>query len=303
MKEIVVISGKGGTGKTSITCALAHLAKNTVFCDLDVDVPDMHIILDPKPQKTEAFMGGNKAIIQQELCVACGTCQELCHFAAITEDAGRFTVDHALCEGCGVCFALCPQKAISFPEALCGHWSVSDTRFGPFVHALLKPGEENSGKLVSLLKKEARALAKELGYTTLLCDGSPGIGCPVVSSLAGASLALAVVEPSLSGQHDFQRVAGVCAHFQIPVAVIINRYDLNCQGSEALEALCQKEGYPLFGKIPFSPELQEASQKGLAITELKGTLADNLAQIWERIERFQPRARSQLRSLQATRPS
>ena len=298
-REIVVISGKGGTGKTSITCALAPFAKNTVFCDLDVDVPDMHIILAPQAQKTEAFMGGHKAIIRQEECVGCGTCQKLCRFEAIRQIDGHFAVDSALCEGCGVCCALCPQKAIDFPEALCGHWSISETRFGPFVHAQLKPGEENSGKLVSLLKQEARALAKKLGFTSLLCDGSPGIGCPVVSSLAGATLAVAVVEPSLSGLHDFKRVAGVSAHFHIPCGVIINRYDLNRQGTEEFEAYCQKEGYPLFGKIPFSAELQAASQKGLALTETGGALTETVAAIWEKIVNFHPSTRSQLRPMAA----
>ena len=297
LREIVVISGKGGTGKTSLTCAFAALAKNTLLCDLDVDVPDMHIILKPTPRREEPFMGGNKARIQEELCEGCGSCRDLCQFEAIREQDGHFLVDQALCEGCGVCYSLCPQKAIAFPEALCGHWFVSDTRFGPFVHAQLKPGEENSGKLVSLLKKEARALAKSLGATTILCDGSPGTGCPVVSSLAGASLALAVVEPSLSGQHDFQRVAGVCAHFHIPVGVIINRYDLNPEGTEALESLCQKENYPLFGKIPFSGDIPKASQQGLALTELPGPLAGTVETIWQKIVQFQPQAQHILRPM------
>ncbi|MBO4300152.1 MAG: 4Fe-4S binding protein, partial [Desulfovibrio sp.] len=192
MRELVVISGKGGTGKTSLVASFAALSRNTVFCDLDVDVPDLHIILQPKPRQSIPFMGGNKAHVRTADCTACGLCMDVCRFAAIREDDNGFKVDATLCEGCGVCMALCPAKAIDFPEVRCGEWHISDTRFGPMIHAALLPGEENSGRLVSLLKREARNLAKREGYSTILCDGSPGIGCPVVSSLAGANLAVVV---------------------------------------------------------------------------------------------------------------
>ena len=288
LKEIVIISGKGGTGKTSLAAAFAALAENTVFCDLDVDVPDLHIILKPTPRQSTPFMGGSKARIRAADCAACGECFRACRFSAIQERDGAYQADETLCEGCGVCVALCPHKAIDFPEALCGHWHISDTRFGPFVHAELVPGQENSGRLVSLLKREARELAKREGYSTILCDGSPGIGCPVVSSLAGATLAVAVVEPSLSGLHDFERAAGVCRHFRLPVGVVINRWDLNPEGADALEAACRKAGHELFGRVPFDADMARATRQGLAATEPDTPLARSIREIWERISHFEP---------------
>ncbi|MBO4369642.1 MAG: 4Fe-4S binding protein, partial [Desulfovibrio sp.] len=215
-------------------------------------------------------------------------------FEAITSHSG-YSVDPVLCEGCGVCVALCPEKAIDFPEALCGNTYVSETCFGPVVHACLLPGQENSGKLVTLLKRKARELAEHYSYTTILCDGSPGIGCPVVSSLAGASLALAVVEPSLSGLHDFTRVSGVCRHFHLPVGVIINRSDLNPKGTEAIEEECEKMGFRVFGRIPFAPAMIEATHKGLAITEWDTPLADTVREMWDAIQSFRPSAKETLR--------
>ena len=227
MREIVVISGKGGTGKTSVCASLAHLAQNKVVCDLDVDAPDMHILLDPQVHTREAFVSGNEAVIDRDACCRCGICFEHCRFDAVKKDGDVYGIDPLRCEGCGVCVALCPAKAIAFPEKECGEWYVSDTRFGPFVHAQLYPGQENSGRLVTLLKQQARELAKRQGLDLVICDGSPGVGCPVISSLSGASLAVAVVEPTPSGRHDFERVAALCDHFRIPVAVLINKADLN----------------------------------------------------------------------------
>ncbi|MBQ7586203.1 MAG: ATP-binding protein [Desulfovibrionaceae bacterium] len=297
LREIVIISGKGGTGKSSLMCAFAALASDTVFCDLDVDVPDLHIIFKPKPSESTVFKGGNKAKILAKACAGCGQCQDLCQFKAISRQNGIYQVDEALCEGCGVCYTLCPNQAISFQEADCGEWQISSTRFGPLVHAALIPGQENSGRLVSLLKREARALAKRLGFSTLLCDGSPGIGCPVISSLAGASQALAVVEPSLSGLHDFKRVALVCEHFRLPVGVIINRYDLNPEGSLDLLKFCQEKGYEVLGQVPFADEMVRATQQGLAATELESSLADLLREIWAKVIAWKPTFKLKLATL------
>ncbi len=291
-REIVVISGKGGTGKTSLTASFAALARNAVFCDLDVDVPDLHIILQPSPQRSEVFMGGNKASIQESKCAGCGTCASICHFGAIICDDGAFKVDADLCEGCGVCVEMCPEHCIDFPEALCGEWHISDTRFGPLVHASLLPGQENSGRLISILKREARDLAKERGYSLILCDGSPGIGCPVVSSLAGASLAVAVVEPSISGLHDFERVAGVCRHFRLPIGVVINRWDINPEGTDAIKKACAQAGHTIFGCVPYDAEMVRATSLGLAAAERPSPLAETIRCIWNSITAFQPPAQN-----------
>ena len=211
MHEIVVLSGKGGTGKTTVCAAFAALAhargQKAVLCDLDVDVPDMHILLNPQVQQCEAFISGNTARINPDLCTACGRCAELFRFDAVHLADGVYSIDELGCEGCGVCHKLCPVQAVEFPERHCGQWYVSETRFGPFVHAQLDPGQENSGRLVALLKRQAREKATAIGAELVLCDGSPGVGCPVISSLSGASLAVAVVEPTPSGRHDFGRVS------------------------------------------------------------------------------------------------
>lgn len=292
LREIVVISGKGGTGKTSLTAAFAALARDAVFCDLDVDVPDLHIILRPAPRQSRVFMGGRKAVIRAADCVACGVCGEACRFGAIRREGEAFRVDGVLCEGCGVCVALCPRQALDFPEARCGEWHISDTRFGPMVHAALTPGQENSGRLVSLLKREARELAKREGLSTILCDGSPGIGCPVVSSLAGATLAVAVAEPSQSGLHDFERVAGVCRHFRLPLGLVINRWDAYPEGADALERAARGAGHAVFGRVPLDADMLRATGRGLAATELDTGLARGIREIWEKIVSYRPAASS-----------
>lgn len=283
MREITIISGKGGTGKTSLCASFAHLAQNAVICDLDVDVPDMHIILRPETIKTRDFIGGPKASIRQDDCQHCGTCQRRCRFDAVREENGTFSIDTLACEGCGVCAKLCPAEAIDFHDRLCGRWHVSSTRFGPFVHAQLLPGSENSGKLVSLLKQEARALAREKGCETILCDGSPGIGCPVISSLSGSTLAVAVTEPTLSGRQDFLRVAGVAAQFRIPVALIVNRADLNPEAARDFEELCRRTGNTLLGSLPFDPAFPAAASKGLAVTETDAPVAGQIRELWNKI--------------------
>lgn len=298
IREIVVVSGKGGTGKTSITAAFAAIAKDTLICDLDVDVPDLYILLQPTVQKTSPFMGGNKAQIVQDTCQHCGNCASLCRFDAIRLKNGIYEVDETACEGCGVCYTLCPAKAIHFPPCQCGQIFESETRFGPMVHAELVPGQENSGKLVSVLKSKARSLAQEKSLSTILCDGSPGIGCPVVSSLSGASLVLAVIEPTVSGWHDFERVAGVCDHFHIPCCVLINRYDLNPAGTAQIEEKLETSHYTYVGRLPFSEELIRATNRGICITEEKSTLSDQIRDIWAQLQVFTPKnARGVLRHL------
>ena len=298
MREIVIISGKGGTGKTSLCAAFAALARNAVLCDLDVDVPDLHIVLNPRDGESHLFMGGNKAVVREADCVGCGQCSSLCRFDAVTMRDGKACISELDCEGCGVCVALCPARALDFPEARCGDWYIGDTRFGPFLHAVLVPGQENSGKLVTLLKREARELAKKTGRETILCDGSPGIGCPVISSLSGATLAVAVVEPSLSGRHDFDRVARVCSHFRVPIGVIVNKASINPGETERIRAYCEREGHTLLGTVPFTTDITAATIEGKAVTETSSGISATLATIWDKIDALadsKARERLQLR--------
>ena len=287
MREIVVLSGKGGTGKTTVCAAFAALAhargQKAVLCDLDVDVPDMHILLNPQVQQREVFISGNTARINPDLCTACGRCAELCRFDAVHLADGVYSIDELGCEGCGVCHKLCPVQAVEFPERHCGQWYVSETRFGPFVHAQLDPGQENSGRLVALLKRQAREKATAIGAELVLCDGSPGVGCPVISSLSGASLAVAVVEPTPSGRHDFGRVAELCAHFRIPVAVLINKADLNVEETARIHSMIEEGGHNLLGELPFSPLVTQAMVRRQTLTEEKSALAELLAAAWERV--------------------
>ena len=215
MREIVIVSGKGGTGKTSLTGAFAHLALNKVICDLDVDAPDLHLLLNPTNHRSEEFYSGYKAQIAPELCTGCGLCASMCRYEAVLSNGNGFSIDPLRCEGCKVCVAFCPTGAILFPQKHCGHWHLSFTRFGPLVHAQLFPGAANSGRLVTVLKQQAREVARSQGKDLILCDGAPGIGCPVISSLSGTNLAVAVTEPTPSGRHDLERIADLCSHFQV----------------------------------------------------------------------------------------
>jgi MinD superfamily P-loop ATPase len=285
MREIIVISGKGGTGKTSLTGAFAHLAANKVICDLDVDAPDLHLLLQPTEERLEEFYSGHEARIDVEKCDGCGLCASLCQYGATRKNGAGFEVDPLRCEGCKVCVAFCPTTAIGFPEKHCGQWYVSTTRFGPLVHAQLFPGAENSGRLVMVLKQQARELAKARGADLVLCDGAPGIGCPVISSLSGAHLAVAVTEPTPSGRHDLERVSELCQHFQTPLGVIINKHDLNPDETDGIEAFCLKENYPVIGRLPHDPLVTQAMVQGMVVTELPETaFSRELGQVWSRIE-------------------
>jgi MinD superfamily P-loop ATPase len=284
--EILIISGKGGTGKTSLTAAFAHLAENHVICDLDVDAPDMHLILKPNNTKSMEFISGHEAVINPDKCEACGKCLEMCQYGAVNENNDIFSIDPLKCEGCKVRVEFCPVNAIDFPQKKCGHWYSSDTRFGPMIHAQLFPGEENSGLLVSMLRKKAKEMAKEKGLDLILSDGTPGIGCPVIASLSGVTLAVIVTEPTPSGRHDLERVAELCGHFNVPVGIIINKCDLNDKEAAAIENYSRKKGFTLFGNLPHDPVITRAMINAQAITEYgDNDFAKQLTQIWERIIR------------------
>ena len=284
MDEILIISGKGGTGKTSLTAAFAHLAKNHVICDLDVDAPDMHLILKPENTRSHDFISGHEAMIVEEKCESCGTCLEMCRYDAIVNEGDRYFIDPLKCEGCKVCVEFCPAKAIDFPDRHCGSWFLSDTRFGPMIHAQLFPGEENSGLLVSLLRKQAKEMAQKKGLDLILSDGTPGIGCPVIASLSGVSLAVIVTEPTPSGRHDLERVADLCAHFRIPAGIIINKCDLNEKEAATIEKFAADKGIVHFGSLPHDPAITRAMINGQAITEYANNeFTEELTRIWQQM--------------------
>lgn len=282
MKELIIISGKGGTGKTSLLAAFAALAEDKVLCDADVDAADLHLIMNPAVQERHDFISGRTAVIDRERCTACGTCREMCRFDAIDE---KFRVNPIDCEGCGVCVHFCPEKAIDFPLNTCGEWYLSETRFGPMVHAELHIAEENSGKLVSLVRREARQLAEKRGLSLLLTDGPPGVGCPVIAAIGGAAAILIVTEPTVSGMHDMDRVTRLAMHFKIPGMVCVNKYDLNPEKTVEIERHAERLGMSVVGRIPFDPAFTRAMVLGRTIVEHdpEGEAASILKEIWQKV--------------------
>ena len=281
MRELVVISGKGGTGKTSLMAAFAHLAQGKVLCDLDVDAPDLHLVAQPAIQRSGPFLSGHVAEIDPAACTGCGTCADVCAYGAIRPEGGTFAVERGRCEGCKVCVAFCPGQAIGFPERLCGTWYDSETRFGPMVHAQLDPGQENSGKLVALLKSQARKRAGQSGLELILSDGAPGIGCPVIGSLSQATLVLLVTEPTPSGLHDLERVAELCRHFRLRSAAVINKADLSRTYQAAIHELCRARSIPVVGHLPYDRAVTDAMVRGQAVTEGAATpFGAQVRQVW-----------------------
>jgi MinD superfamily P-loop ATPase len=283
MKELVVLSGKGGTGKTSIVASFAALARSKVLCDCDVDAADLHLVLQTTMRENHEFRSGQVAVIDEEKCTQCGLCQDLCNFGAISD----FRVDPVSCEGCGFCFRICPAEAITMKENISGHWFISDTRYGPLVHARLGIAQENSGKLVALVRQQARGIAESDQLDYIISDGPPGIGCPVISSLSGANLALLVTEPTQSGIHDLERVLGVCRHFNVPALVCINKYDINEDNTRKIEDYCLSQGLKTPAKIPFDNVFTESIVKGIPVVEYsRDGVANNIESLWQSIHRL-----------------
>ena len=283
MKQIVVISGKGGTGKSIIAGSFASLAKNKVMADCDVDAADLHLLLHPTIKEIHEFKGGKTAFIDSARCTQCGKCQEACRFEAIAD----FKVDPISCEGCGVCFHMCPDKAVEMQDNLSGRWFISETRYGPFVHAKLGIAEDNSGKLVTLVRQNAKRIAENENRDFVIIDGPPGIGCPVIASLVGVDLALIVTEPTLSGIHDLERVAGVTRHFGTKGLVCINKWDLNLVIAQRIEEWCQNSNIELVGKVPFDVSVIEALVRGLPLVEYSDNhVAAEIKNLWNRILRI-----------------
>jgi MinD superfamily P-loop ATPase len=329
IREIVVVSGKGGTGKTSLVASFGALAGDAVFADCDVDAADLYLVLDPTIQQREKFRCGREAVIRQEDCVRCGACLARCRFEAVVRSgdlagdavsaaprglckdcaacvrscpvkvrdfveamqsacggAGDdvFAIDPMACEGCGVCVAFCPVKAIDFPERVNGEWFRSDTRHGPLVHARLNPGGENSGKLVSKVREAARQTAALTRRDLILVDGPPGVGCAVIASITGASLVLIVAEPTLSGAHDLQRVLELAAHFRVPAAVCVNKWDLNAAMAEQIETRAVAAGARLAGRIRYDRAVTAAQVQGRVVVEIPGAAAgEDIRAVWEAV--------------------
>lgn len=285
MRELVVLSGKGGTGKTSVVGSLAVLAGRSVLADCDVDAADLHLLLHPKVLQSERFYAGHEAEVRVGACTGCGTCIALCRAGAITiGDDACAAVDPLLCEGCGLCVRVCPSDAIEFPARLAGEIFLSETRFGPMVHARLEPGGESSGKLVARVRHEARRLAVEHNQEWVLVDGPPGIGCPVIASLTDASAVLAVAEPTPSGRHDLERVLELCRHFGVNAGVCISKWDLHPDLATEIETLARAKGATVKGRIPYDLTVTKAQVAGRPVVELGGPAATAITELWTNLQ-------------------
>ncbi|MBA7514169.1 Iron-sulfur cluster carrier protein [subsurface metagenome] len=308
MKQILVISGKGGTGKTILTASFARLAEKKVMADCDVDAADLHLILHPKVKEKHEFKGLPKAFINQKKCTGCGECAKVCRYGAVINIDARykmqarpasqgeavdtryknkknnlqFLIDASSCEGCAICMHVCPVDAISMKDTISGEWYISETKYGPMVHAKLGIAEENSGKLVSVVRQHAKSLAQEKNLDYVIIDGPPGIGCPVIASLSGIDIALIVTEPTLSGIHDMERVISVAKHFGIQVACVINKFDINLNNTKNIENWCQINNVPFIGKIPYDQSVTESIVYGVPLVEYaENKVTQEMKNIWQ----------------------
>ncbi|MGQ9781788.1 MAG: P-loop NTPase [Nitrososphaeria archaeon] len=282
MKQLTVLSGKGGTGKTTIVASFAVLAKNVVIADCDVDAPDLHLLLDPKLIKAQEFRGSKLATVDEVKCIKCGLCRDRCRFNAITEE---LKVDPFACEGCGVCTIVCPTEAMRLEERISGHLYISRTVYGPMAHALLSPGEANSGKLVALVRYNARLLAEEEHVNLILIDGAPGIGCPVIASVTGTDVGMIVTEPTISGIHDLKRVLRLLTHFNVLPLVCVNMYDINSDNTKQIWDFCEKMNVRVVGEIPFDRAVTEAMVNGKPVVEYspRSNVSQEIGKIWDRV--------------------
>jgi MinD superfamily P-loop ATPase len=282
MKELVVISGKGGTGKTTLLGSFAALAGRSVLADCDVDAPDLYLLLHPEISHQEEFRGGHVAVIDPARCTRCGRCGEVCRLEAITPD---LTVEPLDCEGCGACQVVCPADAIELRERVAGDWFRGQTQYGPMVYARLRPAEENSGKLVTLVRREARAWAEREEIELLLTDGPPGIGCPVIATLGNADLALVVTEPTPSGLHDLERALSLCRHFRVPAVVCVNKWDLNPDLDRAIRTYCEAHEVAVTVGIPFDEAVPRTIAKGVPlVTSSTGAASRAVTDVWRQVE-------------------
>jgi len=281
MRQITIISGKGGTGKTTLVASFAALAENIVIADCDVDAPDLHLLLHPEIVKREEFKGLNVATMDKSKCTECGICEEACRFKAISDSGSGYAVNPTRCEGCGVCVFVCDQDAIILTERVSGYAFISKTKYGTMAHAQLNIAEEASGKLVTVVRNNAQRVAEAEGSDLILIDGSPGIGCPVIASLTGVDLALVVTEPTMSGLHDLERILDVTRHFGITSVVCINKYDINEANSRRITGFCQERGVTIVRNIPYDPVVTEAMVAAMPVVEFSdGAVSDAIREIW-----------------------
>ena len=282
MKQIAVVSGKGGTGKTTITASFAALAHDVVIADCDVDAATLHLLLHPQAMEKQEFKGSKLAVVDKTKCAKCDLCRDACRFSAISKD---FIIDSFLCEGCGICVVVCPEEAIRLQERISGYSFISKTKYGTMSHARLNPGEANSGKLVTLVRHNARQIAEKENRFLILIDGPPGIGCPVIASVSGVDVGLVVTEPTLSGIHDLKRALQLLNHFHVTPLVCINMYDINRKNTEKIVKFCEKNGVEVAGKIPFNSIVTDAMVNGKPISEYapRSDVAKEIEKVWEKI--------------------
>lgn len=291
MKEIVVLSGKGGTGKTSMVAAFASLSDGMVLADCDVDAADLHLLLNPRIAMRNDFSGGKKAFIHEDRCISCDRCIDVCRFAAINYhnhavagNAALPMINPIFCEGCGVCFRICPAGAISFDAVTCGEWYISTAPHGPMVHARLGYGEANSGKLAAIVREQARTIAERDRLQYILVDGPPGTGCPVIASMTGSDLVLVITEPTMSGEHDLRRVLDLAEYFSIPVVVCINKWDINPEITARIEDLARQRTRGIAGKVRYDPAFVKAQiMKSSIIEYTGGMVADEVRSVWRNV--------------------